>query len=123
MSLRAIRMLLSSLLAASATACLLPQAGGYDAPVRPPLGAIYGNHRAPLQLDFRNTSFGTKRGSSEVQYIRDILITGLPLVSWGSASIRDAARDGGITTVRHVDYEVMNVLGLYVEFTTIVYGD
>ncbi len=76
-----------------------------------------------MQLDFRDTSFGTKKGTAQVQYIRDILITGLPLASWGSASIQDAARDGGITHVRHADYEVMNVLGLYVEFTTIVYGD
>jgi len=54
--------------------------------------------------------------------IRDFLITGQG-ITWGDASVASAAKSAGITVVHHIDYEMMSVLGIYVEFTTIVYGD
>jgi hypothetical protein len=45
------------------------------------------------------------------------------LFAWGDASVAAAARDGGITTIRHADYEYLNVIGLYTSFTTVVRGD
>ena len=105
------------------TACQTPGAGGFSVPVKPSVGVLFAHQLAPLQTDFDNTSFGKKTGSAEVRYLRDSIITGLPLASWGSASIEDAARDGGITNVRHADYELLSVLGIYVELKTVVYGD
>lgn len=46
----------------------------------------------------------------------------LGLVAQGDASIQAAAEDGGITNIHHVDYNTRSILGLYVEYTTIVYG-
>lgn len=48
---------------------------------------------------------------------------GVILFHTGDASIGAAMRDGGITKVHHVDYDVKNILFLYNETTTIVYGE
>jgi hypothetical protein len=46
------------------------------------------------------------------------------LVAWGDASYAAAAANGGITTLRHADQEVFNVLfGLYTRWRVVVYGD
>ncbi len=47
----------------------------------------------------------------------------LGLVATGDASIKTAAANGGIKTIKFVDYEVDNVLGIYGKYTTVVYGD
>ena len=46
----------------------------------------------------------------------------LALVATGDASIETAAKNGGIKTIKFVDYEVNNILG-FGQYTTIVYGD
>ncbi len=48
---------------------------------------------------------------------------GIILFGTGDATIGTAMRNGGITKVHHVDYSVMNILFLYSEITTIVYGE
>ena len=46
------------------------------------------------------------------------------LFAWGDASYAAAAAAGGITTMRHADREVFNVLfGLYSRYRVVVYGD
>jgi len=45
------------------------------------------------------------------------------IVASGDASITAAMKNGGITKIHHVDYHSMQVLGLYAEMTTTVYGD
>ncbi len=45
------------------------------------------------------------------------------LFNTGDASIGAAMREGGITKVHHVDYDVTNILFLYNEVKTIVYGE
>jgi len=47
----------------------------------------------------------------------------LGLIATGDASIEAATRNGGITKVKYVDYSVKNILGLFGEYTTTVYGD
>jgi len=47
----------------------------------------------------------------------------LGLIATGDASLKTAMTNGGITKVRHVDYNAKNILGLYGEYTTTVYGD
>ncbi len=92
------------------------------APVRPPGGFLYERVKAPLSINANATQLGSKVGTSRTQMIRDFLITGQG-IAWGEASVASAAKSAGITVVHHIDYEILSVLGVYVEFTTIVYGD
>ena len=94
----------------------------FTAPVQPPLGFLFTRIRAPLTVDFDETPVGTKRGESRVIWARDILFT-LQTVAWEGAAIEEAARDGGITTVRHADYEALIVLGVFGWFKVTAYGD
>lgn len=91
-------------------------AGVYQAPVMPPGGA-FTNVNAPLDTDVEpSTMEGSKRGEASTHNI-------LGLVAWGDASIAEAARDGEIQSVEHADYEFLNVLGIYSQFTTVVEGE
>ncbi|MDD3987612.1 MAG: TRL domain-containing protein, partial [Candidatus Omnitrophica bacterium] len=47
----------------------------------------------------------------------------LGLVATGDSSIKTAASNGGIKTIKYVDYDAKNILGIYGEYTTTVYGD
>ena len=47
----------------------------------------------------------------------------LGLCAVGDASIEAAAKAGGITKIHHVDFKSHSVIGIYAEFTTIVYGE
>ena len=91
-------------------------AGIYGAPVTPPPGLLYAKFQAPIDIDAQATERGSKVGRSFSQSI-------LGLVATGDASISSAAAAGGITTIRHVDYEFENILGVYSKFTIVVYGD
>ena len=41
----------------------------------------------------------------------------------GEASIERAAEEGRISKVTHVDYAILNVLGIYMEFTVRAFGE
>jgi hypothetical protein len=88
----------------------------FSAPVIPGSAFVYANTRAPMDVDFERTEVGPKRGRASVTTI-------LALVSFGDASAASAANDGGISTIRHADYEYYNILGIYQRFTTVVYGE
>ncbi|MFA6816740.1 MAG: TRL-like family protein [Lentisphaeria bacterium] len=47
----------------------------------------------------------------------------LALVAQGDASIAAACKQGGITKIHHVDWEVDNILGLVATYTCTVYGE
>ncbi len=40
----------------------------------------------------------------------------------GDASIEAAAKNGGITSIHHVDYHSTSILGIINTYTTVVYG-
>jgi len=82
------------------------------APVMPPGGIIFNEQKAPM---FSGQATGSKTGVATAY-------SAFGLVGWGDCSIEAAARAGGITQIRHVDYQTKNVLG-YQEFTTIVKGE
>jgi hypothetical protein len=88
--------------------------GCVAAPVVPPLGMVYTEFDAPLSLG--GGEVGSKRGESSVTAI-------FGLVSTGDASVKAAARAGGISQVKRVDYEFYNFLGVYQRFTTVAHGD
>lgn len=56
-----------------------------------------------------------KRGTSSAEGY-------LGLVAQGDASIQAAAQDGGITNIHHVDFQKRSILGIYIKYTTVVYG-
>ena len=99
-----------------ASTLLLTGCIGFGAPVHPPTGLLYTSIRAPIDIDSDETQLGTKQGRSTSSTI-------LGLVAWGDASTRAAAEAGGVTTIRHVDYEYFDILSVYGTFTTVVYGD
>jgi hypothetical protein len=80
-------------------------------------GCAYVNVKSPLDVDLNQTTLGEKTGVSEARSV-------LWLFAWGDASYAAAAANGGITTMRHADQEVFNVLfGLYTRWRVVVYGD
>jgi len=100
----------------STAACLL-LTGCITAPFQPPVGILYSDTKAPLQLDYDNTDLGHKVGTASSHSI-------LGLFSFGDNSIQAGAKDGDIKVIKHTDYEFVNVLfGICTTTTVYVYGD
>lgn len=78
-----------------------------------PLGPVYTSTSGPLLATSNARSSKVGRAES----------TGILGVAFGDASIAAAQRNGGISTIHHVDYEVTWVLGVYAKYTTVVYGE
>lgn len=80
-------------------------------------GCVYTNIKTPLDMDLDKTEMGTKVGKASIYSV-------LWLFSWGDSSTAAASKEGGISTVTHMDRQVYSVLfGLYSKTTTIAYGD
>ena len=47
----------------------------------------------------------------------------LGLVAWGDGGIKAATKKGGIKKLKFVDYNIYNILGIYMLYRTEVYGD
>jgi hypothetical protein len=92
------------------------------APIVPPGGLLFASVRAPLMSDFEGTRLGTKHGRASALFVQDPILTGISL-SWGDASMAEAAREGEITEISHADYEELRILGVFVRFTTHAYGE
>jgi len=103
--------ILLALIGVWASGCML-----YRAPVVPPFARVFNNTSAPMNLQFRSTQLGAKRGEATSSSI-------LGLVSWGDSSAAAAAQSAGIKTIRHVDSRALSVVLVYQAHTTIVYGD
>ena len=93
----------------ASTACLI-------APVVPPVGLVFTQNQAPLDLNYQKTDLGSKVGRASTKSV-------LGLIAWGDASTLAAMEDGGISEVKHADYEYLSMLFLYQSFTVIVRGD
>jgi hypothetical protein len=106
--------------AGTGSGCAGTGAGGL---VSPPRGIILTYHSAPLETNFGATPVGSRNGTAEIRFLREPFFTNLPLVTWGDGSIEAAAREGGIQTIHYVDYELLNVLGIYEQLTVEVSGD
>lgn len=80
-------------------------------------GCFYAHVTTPLDRNVDRTVLGQKTGMAEMQSV-------LWAVAWGDAGTSAAAKNGGITTVNHMDNEFLSVFfGIYTKSTTIVYGD
>lgn len=79
-----------------------------------PVGTLYTGVKLPVNAT-SNSGKGLKVGVAECQSI-------LTLIAIGDASIEAAMRNGGITEVHHIDWEVENILGIIGKYKTVVYG-
>jgi hypothetical protein len=88
------------------------------APVVPPWGTLYTEISAPLDLNSAGgKTIGEKKGESTC-------ISILGLVAVGDAGLKAAAENGGLTTIRHLDYKFKNVFfGFFTRYTTVAYGE
>jgi hypothetical protein len=98
-------------------------AGPVSVPVQPPSGFIFSQFTAPLDTRFEATPAGSKVGTAKVQFLREPFFTNLPIITWGDASLESAAASAGIQKIHYADYELLNVLYIYVQFTVEVHGD
>ena len=112
--------------AALALGCLLfgvACAAPIVAPVVPPFGGAFTMYSAPLETDFEATPIGSKVGTARMSHFTIPYTTRIPVATWAEAGIREAAADAGIQTVHYADYQLLNVLGIYVQLTVKVSGD
>lgn len=80
-------------------------------------GCAFVNIKTPFDTDLDETELGSKRGTAQAYSL-------LWLVSWGDASYATAAKNGGITVMKHADQEMQQVLlGIYTRWRVVVYGD
>ena len=79
-----------------------------------PPGAIFTSASGPMAVT-ANVE-GSKEGRATAHGV-------LGMVSWGDASTAAACRDKGITKIRTVDVEELNIIGIYYRYTTVVTGD
>ncbi|MFH0793713.1 MAG: TRL domain-containing protein [bacterium] len=115
----------STLALAVAVALLLLPSGCtlFRAPVVPYYANTFGlngwgfnDTTFPLDIAFDQTTIGTRKGSTKAYS------AAFGLLAWGNCSIQEAARNGNIATIDHVDMRYFNILLFYTEFETIVYG-
>jgi len=81
------------------------------------MGCLYSHVTTPLDTNLDQTVLGHKVGKSSLYCV-------LWLFAWGDMSVAAAARQGGISTLHHMDTETRMILfGLYTRQSIIVYGD
>jgi hypothetical protein len=80
-------------------------------------GCVYTHVTMPYSTELNKTELGQKQGEASFYSM-------LWLFAWGDAGAATAARNGGISTLMHMDREFHSVLfGIYTRTSTIVYGD
>ncbi len=79
-----------------------------------PIGSLFTNVKLPVEAT-PSTETATKIRQAEC-------ISFLSLLAIGDAGIEAAMRNGGITTVHHVDWEAQNFLGIFGKYRVTVYG-
>jgi len=89
-------------------------------------GCAAGSMRSPVNGFLYTKAKTGEAGAGEIRSSkvgRACASSILGLIGTGDASISEAAREGGIETISHVDAEVQNVLGIYAKYCTLVYGE
>ena len=80
-------------------------------------GCLYSHVTVPLSTNLDKTDLGHKKGEASIYSV-------VWLFAWGDSGGATAAKNGGITTMTHMDRELYVILfGIYTRTTTIVYGD
>jgi hypothetical protein len=109
--------LILSILLLIATGCAAP----FKAPIVPPCGFIYTYIKAPCSTKYKETPVkGKKYRYSATHYLYEPIFG--TSWGWGDASIQKIAERNGIKKIEYVDYEFLNVLGVYRQLTIIPHG-
>lgn len=80
-----------------------------------PMGSLYTELRLPVTAT-SNGNKSPKVGMAEC-------VSYLGLITTGDASIQTAKRNGGVTKIHHVDWQVENIMGIIGKYKLIVYGE
>ena len=80
-----------------------------------PIGTLYTKAKLPMMVT-SNSGASLKTGVSQCTSI-------LGLIALGDCSIATAKKNGGITKVYSVDWDVKNILGIYGTYKVIVRGE
>jgi len=80
-----------------------------------PYGVLYTGIKSPVAAGGGDLSYSKIGTAVSTSYFG--------LVATGDASIEAAKSNGGIRTVKFVDYKAENILGIIGTYTTTVYGD
>ena len=80
----------------------------------PVFSPMYTNVKAPLVATGKSGVVLRSGSASATSFLG---------IAAGDASIRAAARAGGITEIHYVDFHSKSVLGIYAKYTTTVYGN
>ncbi len=108
------------LLALAAVAVLSSScAAPWRVPVDPPRGMLFTHYRAPLTANFGEVPVSDKVGTASTFYVD---LWGYDF-AWDDVSIEAAAREGGLSRVHYADYEVLQILGIFAQFTVRAYGE
>lgn len=92
-------------------------AGFVLAPVVPPPAVIYTSYTAPLDCNFDRTAVADARKGEKG------IVNILGLFTFGDAGSMDAAKEGNLSRVDGADYTMLNVLGVFSRYSTVVYGE
>ncbi|HOX05032.1 MAG TPA: TRL domain-containing protein [Planctomycetota bacterium] len=98
--------------AATALALVLALSAGCHPYV--PTGLVFTSASGPMAVTAN--AEGSKEGRATARGV-------LGLVSWGDAGTAAACRAAGISRVRTVDVEELNIIGVYYSYTTVVTGE
>lgn len=80
-----------------------------------PMGSVYTGVKLPMTA--------TGSGSASARTGEATCTSVLAMVAVGDCSIEAAMKNGGITKVNHVDWQVQNILGIYGTYKVIVWGE
>ncbi len=82
-------------------------------PIIPPCGIIYTRIKAPCSTKYKETRVGEKRPywTSFTEYVYEPFYG--TSWAWGDASIQKIAELNKLKNIDYVDYEYLNVLGIY----------
>ena len=80
-----------------------------------PMGSIYTNVKLPM-ASTGNGGVSNKTGEATC-------ISVLAIVAVGDCSIEAAKKNGGITKVNSVDWQINNILGIYGTYKVVVSGE
>ena len=81
-----------------------------------PMGAAYSKLKLPVGVTDNSTLTALKVGTAECKSY-------CGMVALGDASIDAAKKQGKITKVHHVDWEVESYAGVYAKYRVVVYGE
>lgn len=82
-----------------------------------PLGLIYTHIIFPLDVNLDEDQFVRRPEKGDVKHIQYYIE-----VMWDSNAIGDIAKENGIEQVYYADLEVLNVLGIWRQYTVHIYG-